>query len=255
MTTASTNDLARQGAVVAALGATVAMNTLANTLPLNGQKTGDISKRFPLMITPPGYVFSIWGLIYTGLITYAVYQALPAQRDQERLRRIAAPFIVSCVANSLWLVLWHHNKPKATVPVMLTLLASLITIDRRIGPAKDLTSDERIFVRTPFSIYLGWVSVATIVNITVALYDAGWDGCGVPPEAWTAGLLGTAGGLAATMGVKEGDVPFPLVVAWASSGIARKNADVPLVASMGWAVTALGIFAAIAAAMQGKQGV
>ncbi|PDW01901.1 TspO/MBR family protein [Candidatus Viridilinea mediisalina] len=248
----SNADLARQGAVVAALGSTIAMNVLANKLPLNGQTTGQISNRYPLMITPPGYVFGIWGLIYTGLTAYAVYQALPARRDQARLRRIAAPFIASCAANSAWLALWHYNKTKLTVPVMLGLLASLITIDRRIGKASQLSASDIAFVRTPFSLYLGWVSVATIVNITVALYDAGWDGFGAPPEAWTAGLLGSAGSLAAIMGVSEGDVPFPLVIAWASSGIARKNAKTPLVASMGWAVTAIGILAAIAGVLGGK---
>lgn len=242
-----TADRVRQGAVVAALGGTIALNALANKLPLNGQTTGQISNRFPVMITPPGYVFSIWGLIYSGLTAYAVYQALPARRDRARLRRIAAPFIASCAANSAWLCLWHYNQTKLTVPTMLGLLASLITIDRRIGPAKGMPIDDLLLVRMPFSTYMGWISVATIVNITVALYDAGWDGYGAPPEAWTAGLLGAAGSLATVMGVSEGDLPFPLVVAWASAGIAHKNADVPVVASMGRAVTALGLIAAVLA--------
>jgi translocator protein len=251
---ATTADTARQGAVIAALAATLTVNTLANTLPINGQNTGEISDRFPLLITPPGYVFGIWGLIYSGMIAYAVYQALPSRRASARLRRIALPFIASCAANSAWIMLWHYNQTALSVPVMLGLLGSLIVIDRRIGRADQLPADDLAFARLPFSLYLGWISVATIVNITVALYDAGWDGFGAPPELWTAGLLATAGGLAAAMGLSEGDVPFPLVVAWAGAGIASKNAELPLVATTAWGATAVGVLAAGAALLRWRRG-
>ncbi len=243
----------RQGAVIAALGGTLATNALANLLPINGQTTGAVSAKFPLLITPPGYVFGIWGVIYTGLTAYAVYQALPSRRDNARLRRIAWPFVLSCAANATWILLWHHNRFGLTMGAMLGLLFALITINRRLGRAEGLSLDERLLARLPFSIYLGWISVATIVNATVVLYDAGWDGFGVAPELWTTALLGAGAGLAATMGLKEGDVAFPLVVAWAFAGVARKNAEHPPVGPAAWVATAVALLSAGAALLRRGQ--
>lgn len=244
-------DIARQGAVVTALAATIATNALANILPLNGQTTGEISNRFPLLITPPGYVFGIWGVIYSGLVGYAVYQALPAQRDNERLRRIAWPFVASCAANIVWLLLWHYNRYGLTLGAMIGLLLALITIDLRLGRVRGGALAERLLVRLPFSIYLGWISVATIVNATVALVNAGWDGSESSPELWTAGLLGVGAGLGLAKGVGQGDIAYPLVLAWAFSGVAIKNAGVPLVGWSAWAATGLALISAGVAAVRG----
>ncbi len=249
-TQSANSDLARQGAVIAALAATVATNALANILPLNGQNTGEISARFPVLITPPGYVFGIWGLIYTGLISYAVYQALPSRRENARLRRIAWPFVLSCAANIVWLLLWHYNQFGLTLGAMVGLLLALITIDRRLGKWGEQPLDETIFARLPFSVYLGWISVATIVNATVVLYNAGWDGMGVSPELWTTALLGVGAGLGATMGARQGDPAFPLVLAWAFAGIARNSADVPLVGPAAWVATAVAVLSAGAALLR-----
>lgn len=247
-------DLARQGAVIAALTATLATNTLANLLPLNGQTTGEVSDRFPLLITPPGYVFGIWGLIYTGLIGYAIYQALPAQRDNPRLRQIAWPFVLSCAANIAWLLLWHHNQFGLTMGAMLSLLFALIAVDRRLGTMGEQSPADLILARLPFSVYLGWISVATIVNATVVLANAGWDGLGLSPELWTTGLLAVATGLGVTMGTREGDVAYPLVLAWAFAGIAAKNAATPLVGPAAWVATAVAVLAAGAALLRWRRG-
>jgi benzodiazapine receptor len=249
---ATAADVARQGAVIAALVATLAVNTAANLIPLNGQTTGEISDRFPVLITPPGYVFGIWGLIYTGLLAYGVYQALPARRDRERLRRIAWPFVLSCAANAAWIILWHYGQYRLTLGAMVGLLLALITIDRRLGPAGELPADDLVFARLPFSVYLGWISVATIVNATVVLYDAGWDGAPLSPEAWTAALLGVGAGLGAAVGVGRGDAAYPLVLAWAFAGVAQKNAGVPLVGPMAWAATAVAILAALAGLVRAR---
>lgn len=241
------NGITRQGAVIFGIVATLVINSMATLLPINGQTTAEISDRFPLLITPPGYIFSIWGLIYTGLIAYGVFQALPSRRDDARLQRIAWLFVVSCVANCAWILLWHYNQTALTVPVMLGLLLALITIDRRIDRDAPLRIDEIICLRLPFSIYLGWISVATIVNLTVMLYDGGWNGFGVTPEIWTAILLAVSAVLSATMGLWKGDAAFSLVVAWAASGIAAKNAALPLVSSMAWVATIVSLLAAAAA--------
>jgi tryptophan-rich sensory protein len=242
----------RQASVVAALAATLAVNMLANTLPINGQTTGEVSDRFPLLITPPGYVFGIWGVIYAGLIGYAIYQALPAQRDNPRLRRIALPFIISCAANIAWLLLWHHNQYGLTMGAMVGLLLALITIDLRLGRVRGGALAERLLVRLPFSIYLGWVSVATIVNATVALTAAGADGGGVSPEAWTAGLLGVGAGLGWAQALR-GDVAYSLVLLWAFAGIAAKNSGVPLVYGAALAAAASAAASAAIAALRARR--
>ncbi|MCX7792070.1 MAG: tryptophan-rich sensory protein [Chloroflexaceae bacterium] len=237
LTHSAAADVTRQAAVVAALSATISANVLANTLPLNGQTTGEVAARFPLPIIPAGYAFSIWGVIYSGLIGYAVYQALPRQRDNERLRRIAWPFVASCAANVAWLLLWHYNRYGLTLGAMAGLLLALVTIDLRLGRARGPWV-EQLLVRLPFSIYLGWISVATIINVAVTLYDAGWEGTPASREAWTAGLLSLGAALGATMGVARGDPAFPAVIAWAFSGVATKQAGTPLVAPMAWAAAA-----------------
>jgi tryptophan-rich sensory protein len=243
---------ARQAAVVGALAATLAVNVLANALPLNGQTTGEISDRFRLLITPPGYVFGIWGLIYTGLIGYAIYQALPAQRDDPRLRRVALPFILSCAANVAWLLLWHYNQYGLTLGAMLGLLLALITIDLRLGRVRGGALAERLLVRLPFSIYLGWVSVATIVNATVTLSAAGFGGGAVGPEAWTAGLLGVGAALGWAQ-ARRGDVAYSLVLLWAFAGVAAKNSDLPVVYAAALAAAASAAASAAAAGLRERR--
>ena len=101
-------DLARQILVILAVLATITVNALANILPINGQGTGEISDRFQVYFVPAGYVFSIWGVVYLGWLAYAIYQALPAQRNNPLLRAIALPFIVNGLANSSWIFAWHY---------------------------------------------------------------------------------------------------------------------------------------------------
>lgn len=233
------NTLARRIGVIVATVATITMNTLANALPLNGQDTGEISDRFPVLVTPAGYVFSIWGLIYLGLISYTIYQALPAQRDNARLAAIAPLYMLSCAANIVWLFLWHYNFFAFTEIAMLGLLASLIAIWLRLD--RNAQGIERWLVNTPFSIYLGWISVATIVNTTVVLYNAGLrsESFGISEQVLTAVLLVVGAGLALRMALAFRDIAYALVVAWAFAGIALKHPDAALLKPFAWAMVAL----------------
>src|SRR5512136_2836448 len=118
----------RQIAVIVTVIATITINVLANALPLNGLNTGQISDRFKVYFVPAGYVFSIWGLIYIGLIAYAVFQALPAQRENPRLRRTGYLAAASGLANIVWLFFWHYEQFPLTLVAMLTLLGLLIAV-------------------------------------------------------------------------------------------------------------------------------
>jgi len=224
-------DFLRQAINLLAAVATITINGLANALPINGQTTGEISDRFRVYFVPAGYVFSIWGLIYLALSAFAVYQALPAQRENPHLRRIGYLFALSCVANSAWIFLWHYEFFELTLVAMFLLLLSLIAIYLRldIGRAR-VSAAEKWLVHIPFSIYLGWITVATIANVTAVLYYLNWDGWGIRPEVWAVIMLIVGAGIASAVSISRGDVAYALVIVWAFVGIAVKHARAPIVA-------------------------
>jgi len=228
-------DIIGQWINVLAVVATVVVNALANILPLNGLNTGEISDRFQVYFVPAGYVFSIWGLIYLGLAAFAVYQALPSQRDNARLRNIGYLFAVSCVANITWLFLWHYEVFSLTLFAMLGILLTLIVIYLRLGTGRTkVSAAERWFVQVPFSIYLGWITVATVANVTQLLDYLNWGGWGISPEIWTVIILGAATLIGSLVSLTRGDIAYMLVLVWAFAGIAIKHTATPLVAIAAW---------------------
>jgi benzodiazapine receptor len=234
------NDKIRQVIVVVMVIATIVVNGLATALPLNGLTTGEISDRFQVFFVPAGYVFSIWGLIYLGLGAYAVYQALPAQASNPRLKRIGSLFALSSFANIAWIFLWHYEQFPLTLPVMLILLASLITIYLRldIGRGK-VTRAEKWSVHIPFSIYLGWITVATIANATSLLDYLNWSGWGISPEVWAVIMLIAGLAIASAVSLTRRDVAYLLVLIWAFVGIAVKHQGTALVATTAWIISGL----------------
>ena len=239
-------DTVRQIITVIAVLATIVVNALANILPFNGQETGAISDRFAIYFVPAGYVFSIWGLIYLGLIAYAIFQALPAQRENPRLRSIGGLFALASVANIVWIFLWHYEVFLATLAVMLVLLGSLVAIYLRLGTGlTQVSRAETWMVRVPFSVYLGWITVATVANATQLLYFLGWNGGALGPEIWTVIMLAVAVVLAWLVALTRRDVAYLLVLVWAFIGIASKHAGTPVVSTAAWVATALVLVAAI----------
>ena len=154
---------------------TITINGVANVLPLNGLTTGEISDRFDIYFVPAGYVFSIWGLIYLGLIIYTVYQALPAQKDNQALKRIAPAYWLGSLLNSIWIFLWHFEVFPLTLIAMLGILASLLYIYLQLKNSED---SQKWLVKLPFSIYLGWITVATVANTSQFLFYFNWGGWG-----------------------------------------------------------------------------
>jgi hypothetical protein len=217
-------DTIRQVLVVLSVVATLAVNALAEALPFNGLSTAQISDRFHVFFVPAGYVFSIWGLIYIGLIAYAVFQALPSQRENPALRRTGYPVVVSGLANMAWLFLWHYLQFPLTLLVMLALLAVLIVIYLELGIGRTKVSAvEAWAVRVPFSIYLGWITVATIANVTDVLYYWNWNGFGISARNWTLVLFAAVLVIAGLMSLTRRDVAYNLVIVWALAGIAVKQ--------------------------------
>lgn len=245
----------QQWGVLLALGVTVGMNFLANALPLGGNTTGELSDSFPVLITPAGYAFAIWGLIYLGLTVFAVWQLLPAQRDNPLLKAIRGPFLLSSVANIGWIVFWHYELVPLSMVAMLVLLGSLLVIYQRIRSQRPfLTRLERWVVQRPFSLYLGWITVATILNAAVTLYDVGWRGGALSPTVWSVLLLVVVTVLAFWITGRGRDPVYGAVVIWALVGIAMKQqggeAPVALMASL--AALLVGIAAIRAAPLPGR---
>jgi len=238
----------RQIVVVLTILVTIAINGLANALPLNGLNTGQISDRFEVYFVPAGYVFSIWGLIYLGLIAYAIFQALPSQRKNPRLRATGWWIVLGGLANSAWIFLWHYEQFPLTLVAMLVLLVTLIMTYLGLGSGRTrVPPAERWLARLPFSIYLGWITVATVANITSLLDYLQWDGFGIAPEWWMAIVLTAVLAIAVLMNFTRRDIAYTLVILWALAGIAAKHAAVDSVVIPTWITFALTLLTLVAA--------
>jgi translocator protein len=196
----------------------VIVNALANTLPLNGQTTGEISNRLNVLFTPAGYVFSIWGLIYLLLFIWVLRQLPKNRRNLPLYESTSGLFLLTCMLNILWIFLWHYEYFFYTVLVMIAFLITLIFLYKKVKSFHPPKIDV-----IPISIYLGWVSVALIANISYYLVYIQWNGWGISPVVWTIIMLWVAALLAGIFYMKEKDPYYVLVFIWALIGIGVKN--------------------------------
>lgn len=199
------------------------VNAAANLLPFNGLSTAEISDSFSVFFVPAGYVFSIWGLIYILLLCFTVYAF--TNKNNELINNLAPYYILSCALNSLWLVAWHYLWLGTSVIIMILLLITLIKMYLLIHSAEQ----KHWSASRTFSVYLGWISVATIANITAYLFNVGWNGFGVDGETWAAILIATAGLLAAVYILRYRDLFYAAVIVWAIVGIAIKFSEINVV--------------------------
>ncbi len=236
-------DIVRQFVNITALIGALVINFLSNTLPLNGQTAAQISNRLPILFVPENYVFSIWGIIYVLLIGFAVYQARPSKREDPAMRRIGYWFALSCVANGVWLLFFHYNQFPLSMVAMVVLLVSLIMIYLRLDIGRRaVRGAEKWWVHTTFSVYLGWITVATVANAAYVLFDAGWDGFGIAASVWTIIMLVIATLITLSMVVIRRDVAYTAVILWALVGIVIKQVATPPVAiTAGIMVAAIGV--------------
>jgi hypothetical protein len=228
-------DTLRQISVIVTILGTLIVNGLANALPLNGLNTGQISDRFHVYFVPAGYVFSIWGVIYIGLIAFAIFQAIPAQRENPRLRSTGWWISLGGLANSVWIFLWHYEQFPLTLIAMFVLLGTLIITYLNLGIGRtSVPRAEAWAVRVPFSIYLGWITVATVANVTSVLDYVKWDRFGLTPEVWMGIMLNVVLLIAALMNFTRRDIAYACVILWALAGISVKFSTTPAVATPTW---------------------
>ena len=193
------------------------MNYLANALPLNNKTTGELSDSFPNLFVPSGLTFSIWGVIYIMIIIYCVVQFTGS--DKEVISNISWLFGISCILNALWIVFWHYGKIPLSLLVMLGILITLIYINISI---RNSTFG---IIKASFGIYLGWICIATIANVTALLVNLNWNGFNISEEIWTMTMI-FAGTMIVAITIYQLKNPFiGLSVIWAFIGIAIKRHD------------------------------
>lgn len=205
--------------------AVLVINALANALPLNGRNTGEISDSIPNLFVPDGTTFAIWGLIYALLIVFVVYQIAQVRKEpgkEDPIERIGIWFFVSCVANSLWIFAWHWQLQILSLLLILVMLGSLIVMHTRTR-LEDASLGFRVAVALPVSVYLGWITVATIANVTSVLVVYGWNRFGLSEVFWTVLVMAVAIVINVLAVVLRGDIWFAFVGIWALFGIYRKR--------------------------------
>ena len=218
------------GGNIVAYAVMIVLNVLSNALPINGQSMPEISARYPSLFTPAGFTFSIWGVIYLALLVFVVWQALPAQRSNGKVAALSVWFKANCLLNALWILVWHYDLLVLSMLIMLCMLVSLVMIYRglitSLGTAR---LSEHLVLYLPFSLYTGWITVATIANASILQTAYGLDDALTGSVNWTLLKLALAGAIGASMILRVRDIPFALVVAWAAFGIAEKQVENPAV--------------------------
>jgi translocator protein len=240
-----TNPMIYQMTNVIAVVAVLVMNSLVNILPLNGVTTAQVSDSYPNLFTPPGYVFSIWGVIYALAVVFMLYQARPSERSKAYLTQIGFLYTISAIANVSWLFVFQYSYrvPQlfivSLVP-MAVLLLCLLSMYPRLGIGRrEVPRNEKLAVHLPISVYLGWISLAIIANIASVL-NVLFPGIPIDvQELWTAVVLVLAAAITVLMVWTRRDFAFGLVVIWASVGIALHRVAIPLISLTSLAICAL----------------
>jgi len=213
---------------------TVVVNALANILPINNKTTGELSDLYPNLFTPAGLTFAIWGLIYVLLAIFVIYQLIPSvRRDPQKVyfvQKIGPLFFVSCLANIGWIFAWHYEIVPLSLVLMLILLGCLLAIYLRLNVGKsEATKAEKYSVHLPFSVYLGWITIATIANVTALLVNINWNTWGLGEQFWAVAVIIVGIAIALSILFTRKDIFYSLVVDWALLGILLKRLSVTTV--------------------------
>ncbi len=247
------NDRLRQFLVVFVTVSLIVMNALSNVRVFGPTTNADISAKYTTLVTPAGYAFSIWGLIFLGLLGFAIYQALPSQRHNPRFRTAGPWYIINAIGNAFWSLIFNQEWIATALVVILIMFASLFMVmeSLRINPRTEAAMmrpvkvPETWLARVPFSIYFGWLTVATIINITVWLKATSFDLSGLPEPVWASGVLVLGLVVGAVLYNRYRSAAYMLVFTWAYAAIAVKQAAYPTLQIVAWAGAAVALLLTI----------
>lgn len=220
----------RQILVVLATVGVIVINYLAAKGSINNVTVGEISDKYPTLVTPAGYAFSIWGLIYLGMILFSLYQALPSQTANLHFLRTRTIYIASCVANCAWIYFWVHERILLATAMIFILLAALAFINLNLRGANSIM--ETWLARVPFSLYFGWVTAAAIINAAVALIFTGVEASNTTATVWACILIVAATVLGVLIRLKLSIAAYALAIAWAVTAIAVKQSGRTLIVTL-----------------------
>ena len=211
---------------------TVVVNGLATTIPINNKSTGELSDQYPNLFVPTGLTFSVWGLIYILLAIFVIYQLIVTFREDESgllpFKKIGFLFFISSILNMGWIFAWHYEIVPLSLVIMLLLLASLLAIYLRLGVGKKgALKKEQYLTHLPFSVYLGWITIATIANVTALLVDLNWNRFGLSEQFWAVTVIIVGIAIALSVLFRRQDIYYCLVVDWALLGILLKRLSDP----------------------------
>ena len=223
---------------LAACVVVLVVNYLAGIGWINNTVTSAVSDRYLTQITPAGYAFAIWSLIYLGMAAFSIFQALPSKRDDKLVSSLRVPFLLTCLLNSSWLVAWHYDQIPLTIMIICGLLALLLLISLKASHISG--GAEMLLVRMPFNLYFGWVTVATILNATILLVYLGYDSSSAYGPALGAALIVIATVLGVFVRFKLNAFAYPLAIAWAVTAIAvKQSGNTPIVVAAAVSVVVL----------------
>jgi translocator protein len=204
----------------------IAVNAMANIVPINGYNTGEISSMFPNLFVPAGFTFSIWSVIYLLLLSYVIVSGYILWKGDEKhllmpyVKSIAITFLITCVLNCAWILSWHYLQVVLSLIIMLWFLRTLILIYQKMQLHRTLITGFQLWtLYTPFVVYLAWICVATIANSTALLVHIQWNSFGLPEWMWSCIMIVIAFLLTAGFAYWRGELAFGLVTAWALYGI------------------------------------
>lgn len=235
----------RQILVIIATAGLIFINYLAAVGVINNLTPGEISDKYVTDITPAGYAFAIWSLIYFGLILFSIYQALPSNRNNLLFKKIRTVYILSCLANCAWIFAWHYELVPLSLLIMFILLGTLIFINLVLMRA-DSTA-EIITTKVPFNIYFGWITVAAILNATITLVYFGVQFPETSASIVGAILILVAAALGILLRFKISSAFYPLAIAWGITAIVVKQSGDTIVVT----ASAIGVILLLIAALAG----
>jgi hypothetical protein len=213
-----------------ALVAVLVVNYLSNSLPLNGKTPGQLSDEFVNLFVPAGSTFAIWGVIYSWLIVFGLVQIVALfsnnlfQKTNAVIQKTGFLFVATCVLNIAWIFAWHWHYLVVSVVVMIILFVTLWVLNSRIvATSTPISNPEKWLAHAPFGIYLGWISIALIANVTAVLVGNQWSGWNIDQQTWTMAMIIIGGLLACLVILSRNYVFYGLAVVWALYGIYLKR--------------------------------
>jgi hypothetical protein len=233
-------DRIRSILVLAATLGVIVFNWLAATGRL-GSDTAEISDKYQTLLTPAGYAFSIWSLIYLGIIAFSIYQMLPA--NVARFRAVRSSYIFSCVLNCAWLYFWHREQIVICFVIIAVFCGTLALICYQLRDPQ--SPGDTWAAKAPFGFYFGWVTAATLVNFTIMLKFLNVDLSNSAETLLAVALVLVAATLGVVIRWKLTNYVYPMAVAWALTAIAVKQSGHTLIV----AAAAIGVIACLIASL------